>query len=138
MEALAKLTNERCSNIVKNIRKVRVRGSKTRFLTVSDVALNRFQMAVYATKHARRTNRTIEAHELDTSEFDNLRAQQEIEDKARETKPTLPAGLTLENNLRVAKMFESVVGHLGQYQGMTGVPLSYIVRTELHPPRRGI
>ena len=49
-------------------------------------------MAVYATKHARRTNRTIEAHELDTSEFDNLRAQREIEDKARETKPTLPAG----------------------------------------------
>ena len=31
MEALAKLTNKRCSNIVKNIRKVRVRGLKTRF-----------------------------------------------------------------------------------------------------------
>ena len=89
MEALANLTNKRCSNIVKNIRKVRVRGSKTRFLTVSNAALNRFQMAVYVTKHARRTNRTIEAHELDTSEFDNLRAQREIEDKARENMPTL-------------------------------------------------
>ena len=48
-------------------------------------------MAVYATKHTSRTNRTIKAHELDTSDFDNLRAQREIEDKARETKPTLPA-----------------------------------------------
>ena len=134
MEAMAELTDDRCSNIVKNIRKVRARGSKTRFLTVSDAALNRFQMAVYATKHARWTNRTIEAHEVDTSDFDNLRAQREIEDKARETKPTLPAGLTLENDLRVAKTFESVVEHLGRYRGMTGVPLSYVVRNELHPP----
>ncbi len=84
MEVLAELTGERCSNIVKNIRKVQV----------SNAALNMFQMAVYATKHARRTNRTIEAHELGTSDFDNLRAQREIEDKARETKPTLKAGLT--------------------------------------------
>jgi hypothetical protein len=65
MEVLAKLTDKRCSNMVKNIRKVRVTGSKTRFLTVSDAALNRFQMAVYATKHVRRTNRRIKAHELD-------------------------------------------------------------------------
>ena len=134
MEALANLTNERCSNIVKNIRKVRVRGSKKRFLTLSEAAHNRFLMAVYATKHARWTNRTIEAHELDTSKFNNLRAQREIEDKAHETKPTLPTGLTLENDLRVAETFESVVEHLGRYRGMMGIPLSYLVRTELHPP----
>ncbi len=54
MEALAKLTDERCSNIIKNIWKVQVRGSKTRLLTISDTSLNRFQMAVYATKHAHR------------------------------------------------------------------------------------
>ena len=36
-------------------------------MTVSDVAFNRFQMAVYATKHASQTNQTIEAHELDST-----------------------------------------------------------------------
>ncbi len=68
---------------------------------------------VYAAKHARRTNQTLLVHELNTDEFDNLRAQREIEDKAREAKPTLPAGLTLKNDLQVAKMFESIVEHLG-------------------------
>ncbi len=138
MDALTKLTDKHCNNIVKNIWKVHVSGSKRRFLTVSKVALNKFQMAVYSAKHAERTNRTLLSHELDTDKFDNLRAQQEIIDQTREAKTVLPAGLTLENDLRVAKTFENIVEHLGRYRGMTGVPLSYVVRTELHPPRQCI
>ena len=76
---------------------------------------------------------TLLAHYLDTDKFYNLRAQQEIKDKARKAKPTLPAGLTLENDLRVSKTFESIVDNLARYRGMTGVPLSYMVQTELHP-----
>ena len=74
MEVLAKLTDEWCNHIIKNIWKIQVRGSKARFLMVSITALNKFQMAVHAAKHAKWTNRTILAHELDTNEFDNLRA----------------------------------------------------------------
>lgn len=85
----------------------------TRFLTVSNAVLNKFQIAAYAAKHARRTNRTLLAHYLDTDKFYNLRAQQEIKDKARKAKPTLPAGLTLENDIRVDKTFESIMEHLG-------------------------
>ena len=114
MEVLAKLTDKWCNNIIKYIQKVQVRGWKTRLLMVSDAALNKFQMAIYVTKHARRTNQILPAHELDTDKFDNLWAQREIKDKACDAKPMLPAGLTLKNDLRVAKMFKSVVERLGQ------------------------
>ncbi len=61
-----------------------------------------------------RTNRILTPHDIDIDIFDNLRDQREIEDKAKETRPTLPTGLTLKNDLRVAKTFENVVEHLGQ------------------------
>ena len=136
VEVLTELTNVRCTNVVKNIRRVPIPGPgpRTKFLTVSDAALDKFQMAVYAAKHGKRTSRALTPLDIDPDFFDNLRAQREIEDKAASDKPVLPTGLTLENDLHVSKTFENVVEHLGRYRGMTGVPLSYVVRGTLHPP----
>ena len=116
----------RCTNVVKNTHQVPILGPgpQTKFLTVSDAALDKFQMAVYAAKHRKRTSHTLVPLDIDPNSFDNLRAQREIEDNAASDKPVLPTGLALKN----------VVEHLGHYRGMTGIPLSYyVVQGTLHP-----
>ncbi len=74
IEALTELTDERCTNFVRNIRKVHARGSWRKFLTVSDTALNKFQVAVYTAKHAKRTNHMMTPHDIYIDSFNNLRA----------------------------------------------------------------
>jgi hypothetical protein len=53
VEILSKLTNACCMNVVKNTQRVPIPGPgpRTKFLTVSDMVLIKFQMAVYAAKH---------------------------------------------------------------------------------------
>jgi hypothetical protein len=52
-EVLTELTNARCTNVVKNTWWVPIPGPgpRTKFLTVFDAALDKFQMAVYVAKH---------------------------------------------------------------------------------------
>ncbi len=97
--ALTKLTIRCCNNIVKITPKVYIRGSQTKFMTVLDAALNKFQMAVYAAKHTKRINQWL------LTSLTTLGPTS----KSKEIKPTLTIRLTLENDLRVAKSFKNIV-----------------------------
>ena len=138
VEVLTKLTNARCTNVVKNTRRVPIPGPGpwTKFLTVSDAALDKFQMAVYAAKHGKQTSRALVPLDIDPDSFDNLRAQREIEDKATSDKPVLPTGLTLENDLRISKTFENVVEHLGRYistvpSNLSAFTVSFVLNVDI-------
>jgi hypothetical protein len=60
VEVFSKLMNAHCMNIVKNPQQVPIPGpgSQTKFLTVSNAALNKFQMVVFAAKHGKQTSRS--------------------------------------------------------------------------------
>ena len=102
-------------------------------MTVSDLALCNLQLAIYAIKHFGCTSRTGAAFDAlfwgitPTSIADLAYQRKQEEYDAKET-PTLPK-LTLDGS-RVAKSFEALDELLGRFRGISGVPLSYVVRNE--------
>lgn len=128
---LATLEYDQCEQIVKNTRK-QVAFGKT--ITVADRSLRSFQLAVTVAKHYERTSRILTTKDIDPNIFPMFKAQKEIEDQQRKTKPELPTGLTLDQTPKAAKVFELVREHLGRYRGISGVPLSYVVRDQPFPP----
>jgi hypothetical protein len=128
---LATLEYDQCEQIVKNTRK-QVAFGKT--ITVADRSLRNFQLAVTVAKHYERTSRTLTTKDIDPNLFPMFKAQKEIEDQQRKTKPELPTGLTLDQTPKAAKVFELVREHLGRYHGISRVPLSYVVRDQPFPP----
>jgi hypothetical protein len=128
---LATLEYDQCEQIVKNTRK-QVAFGKT--ITVADRALRNFQMAVTVAKHFDRTSRVLTPRDIDPDLFPAFKAQKEIEDQQRKDKPELPTGLTLDQTPKAARVFELVREHLGRYRGISGAPLSYVVRDQPFPP----
>jgi hypothetical protein len=128
---LATLDYDQCEQIVKNTRK-QVAFGKT--ITVADRSLRNFQLAVTVAKHYERTSRVLKTSDIDVSLFPAFKAQKEIEDQQRKDKPELPTGLELNQTPKAAKVFELVREHLGRYRGISGVPLSYVVREQPFPP----
>jgi hypothetical protein len=127
---LATLEYDQCAQIVKNTRK-QVAFGKT--ITVADRALRNFQMAVTVAKHFDRTSRVLTPRDIDPDLFPAFKAQKEIEDQQRKNKPELPTGLTLDQTPKAARVFELVREHLGRYRGISGAPLSYVVRDQPFP-----
>ena len=128
---LATLDYDQCEQIVKNTRK-QVAFGKT--ITVADRSLRNFQLAVTVAKHYERTSRVLKTSDIDVSLFPAFKAQKDIEDLQRKDKPELPTGLELNQTPKAAKVFELVREHLGRYRGISGVPLSYVVREQPFPP----
>ena len=61
--------------------------------------------------------------------FPGYQIQQELEEREIGQKALpLPTDLSFDNPLKVAKTIETLVEHLGRHRGITGVPLSYVVR----------
>ena len=136
IEMLQDLDDDRCENIAKIVRKVPATPGGNDFHTVADAAVRNFQLAVAYAKHHDRTTRTLSPLDIHPSKFAGIKIQREIEEKQKGIKVDLPTGLTLEQPIKVAKTFEAIVEHLGRYRGISGVPLSYVVRTQLLPPNQ--
>ncbi len=128
---LATLDYDQCEQIVKNTRKQVAFGKA---ITVADRSLRNFQLEVTVAKHYERTSRVLKTSDIDVSLFPAFKAQKEIEDQQRKDKPELPTGLELNQTPKAAKVFELVREHLGRYRGISGVPLSYVVREQPFPP----
>jgi len=131
--ALRDLDDDRCESIAKIVRKVPTAAGSSTCHNVADKAVRNFQLAVAYAKHRERTTHTLMPNAIAPSMFEGIKIQREIEAKQKGVKVDLPTGLSLENPIKVAKTFEAVVEHLGRYRGISGVPLSYVVRTNLLP-----
>lgn len=133
---LMDLDDDRCENIAKIVRKVPATPGGNDYHTVADAAVRNFQLAVTYAKHHERTTRSLTPDMIMPALFGGIKIQREIEEKQKGVKVDLPTGLTLDVSIKAAKTFEAVVKHLGRYRGISGVPLSYVVRTQLLPPNQ--
>jgi len=130
-DVLKDLDYDACERICKNARKHTVGGQ---CLTVADRAMNNFKMAVTVAKHFERTSRKLTPDDIDTTWFNAYKSQKDIEEIQAKTKHDLPTGLKLDDTPKAAKVFEAVNEHIGRYRGMSGAPLSYVIREHINMP----
>ena len=120
-----------CESLVHVIRKTKLAIDPDALVTVSDLALHNLQLAIYAIKHFDCTSRTGAAFDalfwgITPASIADLAYQRKQEEYDAKETPTLPK-LTLVGS-RVAKSFEALDELLGRYCGISGVPLSFVVR----------
>ena len=129
---LWQLDDPQVEQIVKNARKSN--GSDGKPLIAPNLAMVNFQTAVLVAKHFARTSRVLTTKDIDLDHFPAYRAQRDVEEKDSKIKVDLPTGLVLDNTPNAARVFDSVLEHLGRHRGINGAPLSYVVREQIYPP----
>jgi hypothetical protein len=130
---LKELDNDQCKQVVKNARKAYDPDSGE-LLTAANRAMTNLQLAVLVARHYARTSRELNPDDIDVDLFPAFKAQAEVEEHQRKEKPDLPTGLVLDNTPKAARVFDAVVEHLGRHRGISGAPLSYVIRTNIYPP----
>jgi hypothetical protein len=132
-DRLRDLDNAVCESLVRAIRKTKSAIDPEALVTVSDLALCNLQLAIYAINHFDRTSRSNAAFDalfrgITPASIADLAYQRKQEEYDAKETPTLPK-LTLDGS-RVAKSFEALDELLGRFHGISGVPLSSVVRNE--------
>jgi hypothetical protein len=133
-QALSELDDDGIANACKLV-------SKDVSQSVAKIAATKLKLACFWVRHQYRTSREIRGTKrplvkiVYSGEIDRLREQKQKEDQwaAARTEPEYPS-LTLDTST-VMKAFDKVKTILGQAHGVTGVPLLYIIRVTLVPPK---
>ena len=97
---------------------------------VSARAETNLKLAVFFMKHQERVSRGVQWSDVTLSEIRKLSRQREMEDK---TSDSGTADTPKVDPKDWSKTMESLVEYLATFRGVTGVPLSYVVRKELIP-----
>ena len=130
---LKDLDNDQCEQVVKNACKA-VDPNSGAQLTAANRAMTNLQLAILVAKHYVCTSRDLTPDDIDITLFPAFKAQAKVEAQQRKEKPDLPTGLVLDNTPKAARVFDAVVEHLGRYHGISGAPLSYVIRANIYPP----
>ena len=134
IDTLAELDDSACENIIKGIRKMKRPDNNPEPYSVAYLAARNFQTAAFMAKHYDRISRVLNPSDVRPGLFPGYQIQRELEDREISQKALpLPTDLSFDNPLKAAKTIETLVEHLGRHRGITGVPLSYVVRDNLHP-----
>ena len=133
-ETLLQLDDEQIENLCKMVRKP---GGGGEGHQIPEMAVTRFQLLVYYVKHLDRTDRlwfmSIDADHITLHVLTSFKDQKKLEkDWLKQNPEHKLEAIHLDNN-QAARSFDQAVTILRRIRGVTGVPLSYVVRHKLIP-----
>ena len=134
-DALIELDDEQVESLCKTVRKP---GGGEEGHQIPEMAMTRLQLLVYYAKHLDRTDRlrftTIDADHINLHTLTAFKDQKKHEKDWHKQNPQHKLeAMHLDNN-QAARSFDQAVTILRHIRGVTGVPLSYVIRHKLIPP----
>lgn len=131
-ETLLELDDDQVENLCKTVSKS---GGNEGGHFISEIAVTRLQLLVFYVKHLDRTDRlrfmNLDNVDLDTIVF--FTEQKKLEGAWFKTNPENKHEAIQLDNQRAAEAFDLAVMTLRNIRGVSGVPLSYVVRQQLVP-----
>ena len=100
-------------------------------LTVPHRAERNLKLLCYLCRHYSRTSRTVDSGSIQLALLNPMVALKAEEDDHED--PSTPMTLARAVPETITEFMANWPEHLSQYRGQTGVPLSYVIRTEQNP-----
>ena len=129
MSEFETLTETQIESICKIVRRP---GGAAAGILISAVAEENFKLGVFYVKHLRRCTRTVAYAGVTLA---NVRSIRQLRDYEKEHED--PTELPVIDHKDWPKTMENLTEYLHGFRGTTGVPLSYIMRTNETPPGTG-
>jgi hypothetical protein len=131
LDVLRDLNNNTIKDIARTIRKP---GGDTQGLQISELSVSYLKIFAFWARHMWQTSRSVDNWtEMTWKDIKFLGPQKLLEDSLLDTKEPKSPTMTLDP-LLAAKAFTNMVVHLGKRQGITGIPLAYVMHCTLKGP----
>lgn len=129
-DVLLEMNDDGVSDLCKVVRKP---GGEGEGHQVAEISLQRLQLLVFYTKHLARTQQGFDLDNTSVKDINRLKEQKKLEKDWLKQNPEHKLEPMQLDAQRAAKCFDQATTILRRIRGVTGVPLSYVVRHRLVP-----